>query len=254
MGKHKGICKFLFTAAILFMLGAPAAALEVNEFYYGDHWLEGYDFSAEDDDKVTVQIGSKKYTDYIDSGEFSVRIPGYFKIGTAIRVTVYDEEGEVSATETVKVQRDEEYDVFVKYVYPKHKKVKGYVTNAHKGDIVKIKIGKKTYKKTLKKDSKKLSYSIKIKNPKAGQKMRIMLFNRFKQKLVDWKWKVFTSNVVRTGMTKSQVKLLAYWSEPDHKNKSAYSEQWCYDDDGDGFSDAYLYFRNGRVSNWSIKD
>ena len=66
---------------------------------------------------------------------------------------------------------------------------------------------------------------------------------------------VYLSDTVYVGYTKKQVKWLTYWNSPDKKNTSAYSEQWCYDWDGDGLHDAYLYFNSkGKVTNWQIYD
>lgn len=249
------VLSMLFLLGVVFICTDSVYALGViDPFYYGDHKLTGYISDADSSAAYTVKIGGKTYKGKLKKNDdFSVSIPGYYKIGTSISVTYKDWYGNTHKVSS-KVKKNPAADVWVYYVYSKHTKVRGYVEQAHKGDIISIKIGNKTYKTKVKKDAKKYKFSMNIKKAKAGTKMTITLRNKFNQKLVSWKWKVFTSDVVRIGMTKKQVSLLAYWSEPDKKNVSAYSEQWCYDDDGDGWTDTYLYFRNGKVSNWSYSN
>ena len=250
---RKSFISLFFLLVLTFACSTVVSAGVIDDFYYGDHKLRGSIWDADNNTPITVTIGKKKYKGKLRNTRYSISIPQYYKVGTTITVTYKDWDGRVQKDKT-KIIKNEDTDVWVYYVYASHTKVNGYVEYAHKGDIIYIKIGNRTYSTVVKKDAKRYKFSLKTKKAKAGTPMRIVLKNRFKQVLVNWRWKVFTSDVVRTGMTKSQVMLLAYWSEPTRKNISAYSEQWCYDDDGDGWTDTYLYFRNGRVSDWYIRE
>ena len=255
MKKLFKITSFSFVILIvsLFACSIMIYAAEIDEFYYGDHKLTGTLFEADKDAPITVKIGNKEYKGRLNNWDYSISIPNYYKIGTSITVTYMDSDGNEQIEES-SVLKNEKTTVYVYYVFAKHNKVRGYVEYAHKGDVLSIIIGNKVYSAKVKNDSKKYKFTFKIKKAKAGTKMTINLNNMYKQNLENWKWKVFTSDVVRIGMTKKQVKLLAYWSEPTKKNVSAYSEQWCYDDDGDGWTDTYLYFWHGKVSNWQSKE
>ncbi len=167
------------------------------------------------------------------------------------KITVYDDEGRKSVI-NVTVKQGKSKIESVNYIYKKTKSVKVKVTNALKGDVIKLKIGKKTYKKKITKKALKTTVKIKIKQPGFyGKKYKLTLVRKGKTvaKKSDY---VYLSDTVYVGYTKKKVRWLTFWNAPRKKNYSAYSEQWCYDWNGDGLHDAYLYFRNGKVSNWQI--
>ncbi len=153
---------------------------------------------------------------------------------------------------TVKLGKSEVYSS--KWIYKNTKNVKIKAENVQKGDVLKLKIGKKTYTKKIKKDALETSIKFKIKKPGFyGKKYKITLNRKGKVVAKESEY-VYLSDTVYVGYTKKKVKWLTGWNSPDHKNISAYTEQWCYDWDGDGWTDAYLYFRNGKVSNWQTSE
>ena len=142
----------------------------------------------------------------------------------------------------------------VNWIFKNTKNVKIKAKHVKKGDVIKLKIGKKTYTKKVTKDALETTVKIKIKKPGFyGKKYKLTLTRKGKDVAKESEY-VYLSDTVYVGYSKKKVKWLVDWNDPDKKNYSAYSEQWCYDWDGDGLHDAYLYFRNGKVSNWQIYD
>ena len=156
-----------------------------------------------------------------------------------------------SLAKTVTVKKSASKIETTAWVYKDSSKVKGKTVKVHKGDYIKIKINGRTYKKKIKKNANSFKFSIKIKKPnKYGIRMTTELYNKFNQRLSIEKEYVYKSNYVYVGDSKATVKWLTGWNDPYKRNYYSTGEQWCYDWDGDGFSDAFLYFRNGKVSDW----
>ena len=123
-------------------------------------------------------------------------------------------------------------------------KVKFTLKNVYKGDKIIIKIGKKTYKKTIKSNKKKLKVTQKIKKAKPGTKVTITLRGE-KNKLIDtYKTKVYYAAKVKLGMTKKQCKLVPGWEHRDSTTVSGNTTIWWYDDG------SYLSFYKGRLKGW----
>ena len=59
------------------------------------------------------------------------------------------------------------------------KTVKTRVKNVHKGDQLKIKIGKKTYTKKMTGDFRDKTFKIKVKKAKVGTKMSVWIVNKY---------------------------------------------------------------------------
>ena len=134
------------------------------------------------------------------------------------------------------------YDWSNVYKKSKFMTFKYYWDPVPKGAIVKVKIGKKTYKATLK-SHKKIKFKFK-KKPKYGQKITISLY--YKGKLISRsKDYVYYAKKVKTGMTKKQVKYLSSWGTPYKKSSS--SRGWSYWFYSGG---SYIAFKNGRVQYW----
>ena len=201
--------------------------------------------------KVTAKIGTRTYKATADAkGKYTITIP-VVKIGT--KITLKFTSGSSSLTKTITVKKDSSDIETTYWTYKNSTKVRGKAYKVHAGDYVKVTINGKTYKKTITKAASSLNFSIPIKKPgKYGIKMKTELFNKFGQQMAVENEYVYLSDVVHTGDTKAKVKWLTSWNDPDKINYYTYSEQWCYDWDGDGWHDAYLYFRNGRVSSWQV--
>lgn len=201
--------------------------------------------------KVSVVINKKKYSCTAkSSGSFSIAIP-LVKAGKSFYVKFVC--GKESLTRKLKVVKNS--DIYTSdWVLKNSKRVPIVIKNAHKGDIVKVTIGKKVYKKKITRNKKTYKLKIKIKKPGRYKiRMKTVLYNKYGQILAKEKEYVYLSNTVHVGDSKKKVKWLASWRTPVRKNQYTYSEQWCYDWDGDGVIDAYLYFgNNGKVKSWQI--
>ena len=264
---------------------AAELSLRVNEYIYGDSYVEGSfithsSFTYEDqclgsaiNHKCYAIINGKRYNAKLTEDsfgyDFKIKIPRY-KIGTKIQIFAsayfplesYSEYAKemgwnhpqnVSDKATIKIKNiDSELRWFnYSWVKAKTRKIKVTWDNIQKTDVIKIKIGKKVYSKKVK-NNKTVQY-VNIKLSKAGTKLTIWIENKFKQRRSDKYTDVVYSNTgLKVGMTKAQARLVAGWRYPDDKNYYTYDEQWCYDDDGDGIHDSYLYFNNkGRLTGWS---
>ena len=145
-------------------------------------------------------------------------------------------------------------------VYPKSKYITVKLDNIIKGSVVKVKIGKKTYKKKVK-NKRKIKIKIK-KRPKIGSKVSIKVYYKgmvigetyyYQEEDEDYDAGyiyegndiVYYAKKIRRGMTKKQVKCLVEWGGPsDTASASGGWSYWYYDDD------SYIGFKNGRVRYW----
>lgn len=133
-------------------------------------------------------------------------------------------------------------------VYRKSKSMWVILTNPLKGSVLRVKIGKKVYKKKLK--PKQDVVTIKLNNIKKeyGKKIDIKLLygNRVvgKDTSKDWNY-VFYAKNIKKGMTKRQVENLYNWGLPDDTSKASGGwSYWYYDDD------SYIGFKKGKVKYW----
>ena len=203
--------------------------------------------------KVQAKIGKKTYKATAGTnGKYTVKIP-IVKIGTKIYMKFTY--GGTSVSKTVTVKKSYSKVETTHWVYKNSTKVRGKATKVHAGDYIKVTINGKTYKKKITKAANSISFTITIKKPgKYGFRFKTELYNKFNQRLGGETEYVYKGDTVYVGDTKSTVRWLTGWNDPVNKNYYTYSEQWCYDWDGDGYHDAYLYFRNGKVTGWTIYD
>lgn len=198
---------------------------------------------------VSTIIGGKTYTANVGgSGTQALSIPE-LKCGSAIDV-LFNYQG-VSCKKRTNVVSNSDA-ILKSYVYRNSKKVKITVKNAHYGDVLTMKIGKKTYKKVIKTNASQYTVTFKIKKPnKYGKRIRTILKDKYGGVLydnnnnTDLKQKyVFYGKKIKKKMTKKQVKWLSDWGTPHHINHYTKTEQWVY---GLGL---YVYFRGGKVVGW----
>ena len=174
-----------------------------------------------------------------------------------VNVTVKDSSGKTSIIQFESTGQSEKKAKItsVSNVFKYSKKVTIKAKNVKKGDVVKLVIGKKTYTKKISKTAATAKIKISIKKPDFYGKKYTLTIKRKGKVMATKKAYVYLGDTVYVGYTKKKVKWLIDWKDPDKKNYTAYSEQWCYDWDGNGLHDAYLYFdNNGRVRNWQIFD
>ena len=220
---------------------------EADDLYYGDKSLYGKTVSAA---KVTLHYGKKKYKTKSDgNGKFKFSKLPVKKVGTKFQI--YVEKGNADTVIKGKVLNNEPY-YWHYYLYRNQTTLRGYVKNVHKGDVIIAKIGKKTYKKKVKKDKKKLKYSFKVKKAKYGTKIKFIIKNKYNQKLTSYSDIVYYSKKIKRGMTMAQAKCVPGWTNPGEKSHYDTGTYWWYDDDGDGYaSDSYLYFNSrNRLESW----
>ena len=219
----------------------------VNAIKYGSKTIKGKTYAKA---SVTAKIAGKKYKAKAKkSGKYTIKIP-VKKIGTKVKVTF--KKGKEKCTFTKKIVKPGVKIKTPSYVYRKTKKMKIKLTNVHKGDIVYVKVGKKTYKKKIKKDKKSYSYKVNLpKRKKAGSKIKITVKNKFKQTLSSKKMKIYYASKLKKGMTKKQCKLVPGWEYPDDVYVYGSTTTWWYDDNGDGYAiDSYLTFYKGKLTGW----
>ncbi len=149
-----------------------------NNLKYGSGKLTGVTYSNA---KITATINGKTYSSNANSsGSYSINVPKYIKVNTPIiiKTTGYG----VTKTYTRKVNNNNP-GIKISSAKKGTKVVKLVLKNVHKGDYVKLKVGKKTYTKKIKKDKKQITLKIKTKKLKKGQKITARIFNVFKQKM-----------------------------------------------------------------------
>ena len=126
---------------------------------------------------------------------------------------------------------------------------KGNVQNVHRGDVLKITIGKKVYKKTFKKNASKVGFKIPVEKAAAGTKVRYQLISKYGMKWVDGKDVIYGYKQIRRGDTRQHVMLTPTFRYPLRKTVSEDGEVWWYENNN------YIYFdRSGKVRLWSFTE
>lgn len=194
--------------------------------------------------KVTVIVSKKKYTGKADKdGYFKIPIP-HVKNGAKLKVMVNANGGSYSAAKAFQQPNYEIIDT-LSYAYRDSKKIKVEITDAEKGDVLTVKIGKKTYKKKIPKNDDDYICTIKIKKPKkAGTKIKYILKDKHKHLVATGKSKVYYAKRVKKGMTKKQCKLVPGWEKPSSNSYINGKTIWWYKDN------AWLMFKNGKLVGW----
>lgn len=127
-------------------------------------------------------------------------------------------------------------------IYRNSKYFTAKLTHPLKGGVIKLKIGKKTYKKKIKNNSKKIK--IKIKKPKWGKNYTVELTYKGKYIYSDW-FTVWYAKNVKVGMTTKQVNYVRDWCEPEYKtSRSGGWKFWHYE------NGSMVAFKNGKVKYW----
>lgn len=217
---------------------------KVDRIYFGDSIITGKCYSGQ---KVYVNIRGKKYRAKGKKGTFTLKNIPQMRIGT--KLVIHFSDGKYKWTKKKTIRR---YNLAIswKRIYKSHKKVKFNFSYLDPHDRVIIKIGKKKYTK-IAKGKNVTSFTVKNVKLHMGEKVSCTIYNKFHQKLASKKTKVWFRSGVKVGDTIHQVKYIPGWNKPDNINSSTYDEQWCYDDDGDGISDSFLYFdAYGHVTSW----
>ncbi len=214
---------------------------EYDDLVYGKTSYKGVGMPYS---SIKLKIDGKTYTAKADSnGKYTVKNIKICKIGTKFSVT-YTSNG-TSYTEKDSVEYNDPYLKYYLY-YRNQTKFRGYVTDVHKGDVLKVTIGKNTYTKTFTKYYSAYDYSFKVKkNGNYGSKIKVRIVNKFGQTLNNKSSVIYYSKNVKNGMTKKQVRYAYNWGEPEDITQSSYGTTWWY------YSGSYVHFNNkGRVDYW----
>lgn len=138
------------------------------------------------------------------------------------------------------------YDIVgISPVYKKSKSVTIRLKNSIKGSVLKVKIGKKTYKANTKG---KKTIKLKIKKTAYGSIITPRLY--YKGRLIgkdvsdDWDCVLYAKDI-KKGMKKKQVKYTYYWGSPDDTASASGGWSYWYYDDG-----SYIAFKKGKVKHW----
>lgn len=147
----------------------------------------------------------------------------------------------------------------VRAVYNGTRKIVCTVDNPAVGDSVKLKIGIKTYTKKIKKAASHATFKFKVPKQKYGKKYTITIRSKTGTTVKKKTTRVWYTNKLRIGQTKTHVLYNPNWGSPSYKNVySGYSgrqETWAYeyyDSYGNWYNTAYLYFRNGKLTGWTF--
>jgi len=240
-----------------------------TETVYDWSEVEHYDEIALKGLTVRLSAGGKTYSAKTNkSGKANFKLP-ILKIGTKITATVaYDS---ISGPDTKMtsfyvenpVEELDEYDGYfgtydlrewfaatkIAPTLTNSTKTKITARYVAKGDCFKVKIGKKTYTKKIKKTVKKCTFTVKHKKASVGTKIKVTHYNKFNQKMDSTAESiVFGGKKLKKGMTKKQVKMLYGYGSPDASSNGKYGWwQYNYEDGGPW---KIIYFRNGKVNHW----
>ena len=206
---------------------------------YGSHYATGYTAKGA---KVTVLVGGKKYTAKANSkGRYAVKIP-VKKIGTTVKIGVSYGGGKYTFSKKIAKPGS---SVAVSRVYRSSRKATVAVKKLHQGDRVIVKIGNDTYTKSIRKDVKKLSYTVAFKRTYSeGSVVSVTIKNKYKQNVAAKNSKVYYASTIRQGITKNQCKLVPGWEHPSEVYVSGSWETWWYN------YKRYVDFYDGLVYGW----
>ena len=213
---------------------------------YGDTYLYGctLPYAA-----VKLTFAGKSYSAKANKySEFKFKVP-VKKIGTKIQYTINYKGASIVLKGKIEKPKT---SLSVQKITKKSKRIKVTARNVHKGDVIKVKIGKKTYKYKLKSNKNKVTHKFKIKRSKAGKKITVTVVNKYNQKLTSRSSIVYYAMKVKKNMTKKQCKLVPGWAHPCRVYGWQNWETWWYDTNNDGYEDdTFLQFRNGKLDSWS---
>ncbi len=136
--------------------------------YLGDDGTEYYPY-------VASAVSSKSSVVKVSIDDLTKNVDVAFKKAGSANITIKDMDGKKTVLKvTVKEAEVETAD----YILKNSTKVTVKAKSVKKGDIIKLKIGKKTYSKTVKKAKKSASYKFSIKKPGFSGKKFTLTLNR----------------------------------------------------------------------------
>ena len=155
----------------------------------------------------------------------------------------------LSSAKPYKKSTPKAYIKKVSTIYANTTRVKCTLKNVKKGDVFKLKIGKKVYKKKIKKNKKTYTFKLKIKAPKKfGTTVYASLKSKGKTRYFyedenDFPI-VYSCNKIKKGYTKKQVEYSKYWGYSNDRASTSNGWSYWY------YGSSYIAFLNGRVNYW----
>jgi hypothetical protein len=197
--------------------------------------------------KVVLQVGKKKYTCKANAkGKFSKKIKRQKK-GTKISVSVSTAEGYTNTCQTKVTQA--KGTLFIRsYVYRTSETVSMRLTNAKKGDKVKVVVGSNTYVRKITSNKKTQNINVKIKKAAAGTSVKAVLYDNFGSKKDSEKSMVYYGDEIYVGMSAKDA-LVTTWGSPVQKNDYGIFLQWIFES---GNRTLYVYIQNGKVTSMQV--
>ena len=194
---------------------------------------------------VTVTLGGKKYTGNANgSGNFTIKVPKFVKIGTKFTVKSTAYGGVITKARKVVSNNPA---VSTTKVFRNTKKMTLTLKNVHKGDYAVVQVAGKKYTKKITKDAttKKFTIKLKSKKPFGGGKIKVTVYNKYKQKLKAYSKPIYYASKIKKGYTKNQVKYTTGWGAPENIDTYGKYTTWWYDD-----YSSHVYFYKGKVTGW----
>lgn len=225
-------------------IGMIKARTTLSAAKYGDTKITGTTLSGA---SVTANISGKKYTAKANSkGKFSLSVP-ITKIGTKIKYNVTYKG--YTYTRNASVINGGNFGIHIRnHITRKTKKVRVEAENVHKGDVIILKIGKKKYKKKIKKDASYYNCKFKIKKNKIGKKVTVSLVNKYNQTLTSHKEIVYYSTKLKKGMKRKYCKYVPGWEHPHSDYYDGKEYMWWYQDG------SWLVFnKRGKLTSWGYQ-
>lgn len=215
--------------------------LSVNKIYDKNTSIKGKTYPGM---TVKTVLNGKRYqTKAGSNGAFTLNIPRQ-KIGKNIKLTAVSENGSTKSI-SKKVYKRTGGSVSSKYyVLRTSKYVYVRCREASQGDVIKVKINGKIYKKKIGKTSGSPTVKIYTGKHTTGSAVYMYLYNSHNQKICSRKDKVYFGNKLYVGMTSNQA-LQTTWGKPIARYQYTGYQLWLYQS---GDTVVYAGIRGGKVT------
>ena len=259
--KNKVVFSCLLFFIVIWTTAYCAQAAELStDFLYGNtdayYRLKGDELH---DASATLKIKGKKFSSKLfsiiqEDIIYYIPIKGVYRVGTKFKLTISgkNENEEVVSYSAVGTVVKPHVRCSWNYLIKGDKKFIFNISNAHAGDVLNLKIGKKVYKKKLKKNINQKRYTVKIKKAKAGAKVSVIVKNKFKQNIFKSKTLVYKSAGFKYGATMKQIKWVASFRYPVKSVSTTLGTYWYYDRNRDGYCESWILFDRGKAKRWRI--
>lgn len=215
--------------------------LSVNKIYDKNTSIKGKTYPG-----ITVKtvLNGKRYqTKAASNGAFTLNIPRQ-KIGKNIKLTAVSENGSTKSISKKVYKRTGSSVASKYYVLRTSKYVYVRCREASQGDVIKVKINGKIYKKKIGKTSGSPTVKIYTGKHTTGAAIYMYLYNSHDQKICSRKDKVYFGNKLYVGMTSNQA-LQTTWGKPIARYQYTGYQLWLYQS---GDTVVYAGIRGGKVT------